>query len=273
MCRLTAYIGPEIPLERIIVLPRHSLLDQSQSANESKLEVNGDGFGLCWYDEHNEKPGLYRDVLPAWSDTNLTSICRMVRAPLFLAHVRASTYGETSRSNCHPFTHGNWSFMHNGQIGGFQKIRRQLEALLPDDLYDAKCGTTDSELFFLLALANGLDTDPWFAFKATISQITQMQMAGAPPVRLTCVCSDGQSLFAFRYSSDNKSPTLYVSQELDSGGISISSEPLDADGENWCSIEESEFVSIVGNIVTRKPFLWPQAESAANSRESCADTV
>ena len=178
MCRLTAYIGPEIPLERIIVLPRHSLLQQSQSANESKLEVNGDGFGLCWYDEHNENPGLYRDVLPAWSDTNLTSICRMVRAPLFLAHVRASTYGETSRSNCHPFAHDNWSFMHNGQIGDFQSIKRSLEALLPDDLYNAKRGTTDSELFFLLALANGLDTDPQFAFRATILQITHAAFDG-----------------------------------------------------------------------------------------------
>lgn len=263
MCRLTAYIGPEIPLERIIVLPRHSLLQQSQSANESKLEVNGDGFGLCWYNRHNANPGLYRDVLPAWSDTNLTSICRMVRAPLFLAHVRASTYGETSRSNCHPFAHDNWSFMHNGQIGDFQDIKRPLEALLPDDLYNAKRGTTDSELFFLLALANGLDTDPLFAFKATILQITQFQPAGAPPNRMTCVFSNGKSIFAFRYSSDQKSPTLYLSRNLDSGGISLSSEPLDRNADNWQAIEENQFICVNSkNRVSQYEFVGPNITPA-----------
>lgn len=51
MCRLTAYLGPDIPLERIIVLPSHSLLQQSQQANEAKLAVNGDGFGIAWYSD------------------------------------------------------------------------------------------------------------------------------------------------------------------------------------------------------------------------------
>lgn len=69
------------------------------------MAVNGDGFGISWYGDH-ERPGLYRDMLPAWADDNLTNLCRMVRSRLFIAHVRASTMGETSRSNCHPFTNG-----------------------------------------------------------------------------------------------------------------------------------------------------------------------
>ena len=67
-----------------------------------------------------------------------------------LAHVRAATHGATRRDNCHPFVQGTWSFMHNGQIGDFEKIRRKLEASLGDHLYDQIEGTTDSELFFLL---------------------------------------------------------------------------------------------------------------------------
>ncbi len=131
MCRIAAYAGPSIPLENIIIRPKHSLLEQSQHATEAKLAVNGDGFGIAWYDDGPE-PGLYRDVLPAWSDGNLTSLCRMVRSRLFLAHVRASTVGETSRQNCHPFTFGKWSFCHNGQVPHFPAIRRRLEAALPD---------------------------------------------------------------------------------------------------------------------------------------------
>ena len=73
MCRIAAYIGPSIPLENIIVRPTHSLLEQSQHATQAKLAVNGDGFGIAWYDRDAE-PGVYQDVLPAWADGNLTSL-------------------------------------------------------------------------------------------------------------------------------------------------------------------------------------------------------
>ena len=143
MCRLAAFTGQPIALEKLVVEPTHSLVEQSQSANEAKLAVNGDGFGIAWYgDEH--APGQYRDILPAWSNSNLPSICRMIKSHLFLTHVRASTTGGTSWSNCHPFVHENWCFMHNGQISNFGQIRRTLEAKLPDEYYAVRRGTTDS---------------------------------------------------------------------------------------------------------------------------------
>jgi predicted glutamine amidotransferase len=159
MCRWAAYRGTPIPLEQIVSAPGHSLIEQSQQATQAKTATNGDGFGVAWYGEHPE-PGLYRDVLPAWSDCNLKSLARQIRSPLFLAHVRASTGGATSRDNCHPFVNGRWSFMHNGQIAGFEKIRRPMETALSDRLYQARHGTTDSELLFLLAIEFGLETDP-----------------------------------------------------------------------------------------------------------------
>lgn len=252
MCRLAAYIGPEIPLENIIVVPRHSLLEQSQSATEAKLAVNGDGFGISWYGQGGE-PGQYRDVLPAWSDGNLTSICRMVHSPLFLAHVRASTDGETSRVNCHPFAYENWSFMHNGQIPNFSQIRRQLEATLPDDLYNARKGTTDSEMLFLLLLANGLNVSPKTACETVISMIRTIQGDLDKPNRITCVFSDGQKLYGFRHSCDKHSPTLYVSGALDNQGRAIVSEPLDGRHENWSSIPEDSFASLSADELTLEP--------------------
>ena len=97
------------------------------------------------------EPGIYREVRPAWSDENLRSLCDQVRSGLFFAHVRASTGTATTRANCHPFAHGRYLFMHNGQIGGYARIKRRLEALIPDELYERRLGTTDSEAIFLAA--------------------------------------------------------------------------------------------------------------------------
>ncbi|MGN6303194.1 MAG: class II glutamine amidotransferase, partial [Mesorhizobium sp.] len=114
MCRWAAYLGEPVFLEDIVTAPCHSLIEQSHHALEAKTPTNGDGFGIAWYGDRPE-PGLYRDILPAWSDPNLKSLCRQIRSGLFLAHVRASTGGATSRANCHPFILGRWAFMHNGQ--------------------------------------------------------------------------------------------------------------------------------------------------------------
>ena len=80
MCRLATYIGPSISIENIVTAPTHSLLSQSLHANESKVDTNGDGFGLAWYG-HLSEPGLYRECLPAWSDENLINLCRMMKSP------------------------------------------------------------------------------------------------------------------------------------------------------------------------------------------------
>ncbi len=230
-----------------IVAPAHSLLQQSQNAEEAKLAVNGDGFGVAWYGRHRE-PGLYRDVLPAWADRNLISLCRNVSAPAFLAHVRASTTGETTRSNCHPFTHRHWSFMHNGQIAEFARLRRELETALPDDLYQARQGTTDSELLFLLILAHD-PSAPRQACESVIAKILRAQGETQKPTRLTCVLSDGDAAYAFRYSSDARSPSLYLSKSLDNGGQAIASEPLDGNPDNWTEIPEGSFATVTRNHV------------------------
>lgn len=249
MCRLTAYLGPEIALERIIVTPSHSLLEQSQAATEAKLSTNGDGFGISWYGD-DSIPGLYRDVLPAWSDGNLPNLCRMVKSHLFLAHVRASTVGEVTRVNCHPFTSKHWSFAHNGQIADFSNIRRTLETTLPNDLYAQRRGTTDSEMLFLLCLANGLDADPLAAIQTTLDQIRAEQDTQHPN-RLACVLTDGTSVYGFRHSSDHASPTLYLSGPLASGGTALASEPLDGDTTNWTSLKENELICLNSADVTR----------------------
>ena len=251
MCRVAAYLGPPRPLEDIIIQPCHSLLAQSSEALEAKLAVNGDGFGLAWYGSQNE-PGLYRDTLPAWSDGNLLSISRHIESPLFLAHVRASTTGETSRANCHPFSAGRWSFMHNGQIGHFETIRRTLEAELSDELYNQRVGTTDSELLFLLLLNAGLNDDPEKACAQAIQKIYSITEAHGlkPFLRLTCVFSNGETLFGFRHASDGKDPSLYASTRFANDATVLASEPLDGVPENWMSLEPNRLMSFTAGTET-----------------------
>ncbi len=155
MCRWIAYAGRTIPLEHYVTEPSHSLVSQSIAALESTAATNGDGFGLGWYGDHPE-PGRYREVQPAWSDDNLRYLCRHLRSHLFFAHVRAATGTPITRPNCHPFACGPWLFMHNGYIGDWSRLRRPVEALIPDELYPSRAGTTDSEAIFLGLLGCGL---------------------------------------------------------------------------------------------------------------------
>ncbi len=245
MCRWAAYRGTPIPLEQIVSAPGHSLIEQSQSATQAKTATNGDGFGIAWYGERPE-PGLYRDVLPAWSDCNLKSLARQIRSSLFLAHVRASTGSATSRDNCHPFVQGRFSFMHNGQIAGFDQIRRRMENALSDRYYQARQGTTDSELLFLLAHEYGLETDPVGAFAAAIRfALAEASRAGVKElIRFTAAFSDGETLWAIRYATDAFAPTLYSAPMCGGLGHCLVSEPFRDTDAKWHEIPAGSVVTL-----------------------------
>ncbi len=237
MCRWLAYKGDPTYLENLIATPSHSLIAQSLRADEAKSPTNGDGFGVGWYGER-DTPGLYREIRPAWSDENLRSLCAQVRARLFFAHVRASTGTAIARANCHPFTYGRFMFMHNGQVGNYAAVKRAMEMLIPDALYGQRVGTTDSEALFLAALASGMEQDPILAFARTLNNIVAlMQRAGATEaLRFTSALSDGVNLYAFRWASDDRAPTLYYRQTAAS--LVVVSEPLDGERGWWKEVPQ-----------------------------------
>ena len=243
MCRWMAYIGEPMFLDALVVEPEHSLIDQSRHAEEGKTTTNGDGFGLGWYGARSV-PGMFREVMPAWSDRNLRSLAHQIESPLFFAHVRASTGTESTRANCHPFGHDNWMFMHNGQIGGYRRLRRRLEAAIPDAYYPFRVGTTDSEVIFYLLLANGLAEDPGRALKTTLTEVEAIMEAGgvAGSLRITAAFSDGERLYALRYASNPNPPTLYWRAQA--GGITVVSEPLDDADESWTSVDPGAVLTI-----------------------------
>lgn len=232
MCRFLAYRGEPILMETLVTAPCHSLIHQSLHARLGHTETNGDGFGLGWYAERPE-PGLYREVRPAWSDENLRSIAGQVRSPLFFAHVRSATGTATTRVNCHPFSHGKWLYMHNGQIGGWNKVRRQVESMIPDWLYEDRVGTTDSEAIFLAALADGLEHDPVAAMQRTFARVKKaMVLSGVEdPLRFTATLTDGETLWAFRWACDANPPSLYYCETPN--GLVLVSEPIDEELLVW----------------------------------------
>jgi glutamine amidotransferase len=263
MCRFLAYHGAPIYLEDMIASPSHSLIAQSLHASEGKTEINGDGFGLGWYGER-DIPGLFRDLRPAWSDENLRGICQQVRSRLFFAHVRAATGSATTRANCHPFAAGRWMFMHNGQVGGFSAIRRRVEALIPDEFYALRAGTTDSEALFLAAMGFGLESDAPGAIGAMLSAVrSTMDAAGiAQPLRFAAALTDGHTLWAFRWACDARPPTLYYRAVED--GLVVVSEPTDQDHATWHPVPAgSLLIAAPGRAMEIKPFIPPIAAHRA----------
>jgi glutamine amidotransferase len=254
MCRFLAYAGAPVFLEDFVAAPCHSLIHQSLHAEETKTGTNGDGFGVGWYGDRPE-PGQYREIRPAWSDENLLSIARQVRSHLFFAHVRAATGTATTRANCHPFAHGRHLFMHNGQIGGYGLIRRKLESLIPDALYGARVGTTDSEAIFLLILARLAEGfSPADAIAASLGDaLDLMRQAGIrEPLRCAAALADGEAIHAVRWSSDAKPPSLYLCDRGDS--VVVASEPVDAARDCWQALSCNTLVSVRAGVVEVRPF-------------------
>ncbi|KQT85558.1 class II glutamine amidotransferase [Aurantimonas sp. Leaf443] len=231
MCRLVAYAGPPVFLDAVLIEPKGSLVAQSLAAREARTIVNGDGCGTGWYGERPE-PGLYRGILPAWSDANLASLCRQIRSGLFLAHVRAATSGEVSTANCHPFTLGRHLFMHNGQIEGYETLRREVDGLIADPFYRHRKGTSDSEAIFLAAMAAGADRNPVAAYAGALSAIARI--APAATLRFAAVHTDGERLYAFRWSSDRQPPSLYLRKR--GQGLIVASEPCGDNASEWSAV-------------------------------------
>lgn len=268
MCRWIAYLGQPMFLEDFVTAPQQSLLVQSRSSKEARSAVNGDGFGLGWYGERTT-PGLFRDVRPAWSDENLLSLAHQIRARLFFAHVRASTGTATSRANCHPFAVGHWMFMHNGKIGGWERIRRRVEAHIPDHLFLHRHGTTDSEAIFLLMIAHGLEDDPIGATARALGVIErEMRAAGVDePLRCTCAFTNGNGIKAVRYASSGMPETLYTRKRRDNSGRLLVSEPLDDGRDDWEAVAPQSFVQLSPEGIVQTPFTVASVDARAQRKQ------
>ena len=215
MCRWLAYSGSPVLLEELLYGPKNSLIVQSLHSQMGAEETNGDGFGVGWYGAQ-ETPGVFHSIEPAWNDRNLRELAGHITSPLVFAHIRASTGSPVQQTNCHPYRHGRWLWMHNGFVDGFQSVKRDLTLAVDPALYPEIEGTTDSELLFHLALTFGLEDDPPGAVERAIGLVESVghEHGVEHPFQGTIATTDGERLWAFRYSSERKSRSLFFSTDV-----------------------------------------------------------
>src|SRR5215831_12462484 len=217
MCRWLAYYGDPIPIEALVLQRKHSLIDQSLHSRDAGADpTNGDGFGVGWYSELGGMPGMYKSILPAWNDRNLRELAKHISAPIFFAHIRASTGTPVQETNSHPFRHGRWLFMHNGYVREFPRVRRDLLLAVDPELFPEIEGSGDSEVLFHLALTFGLEDDPLTAIECMAGFVEDVgERHGVEhPLKMTVATSDGERIIAARYSSDGNPGSLYFSTDI-----------------------------------------------------------
>ncbi len=271
MCRWLAYAGSPIRLEDLLYKPQNSLVVQSRHARLGAEPMNGDGFGVGWYGDLST-PGMFHSVKPAWNDRNLRELSAFARSGRFFAHIRASTGTAVQETNCHPFRHGRWLWMHNGLIADFPKFKRKLSLAIDPALYPDIEGSTDSEVLFFLALTFGLEKDPVAAVAQAVRLVeeTGREYGIEHPVQMTVATTDGDTLWAFRYSSEGRSRTLFhntdvstlraqypdnpVLHDISEDTVLVVSEPLGGLHGAWQEIPESTCVVATNGLKERRAF-------------------
>jgi predicted glutamine amidotransferase len=262
MCRWLAYSGAPILMEEVLYGGTNSLVDQSLHSRLGAEPTNGDGFGVGWYGTP-DTPGVYRSVEPAWNDENLRELAGHISSPLFFTHIRAAIGSAVQPTNCHPFRHDRWLFMHNGYVNEFAKIKRDLILTVDPALYPEIRGQSDTEVLFFLALTFGLQDDPPTAVAQAIGLVEEIaERHGVPhPFQGTVATTDGENIWAFRYSSEHKSRSLFYTtdvptlralypnrelfQEVSENARLIVSEPLGDVAGVWNEVPESSW-GVVG---------------------------
>ncbi|KAI0345660.1 N-terminal nucleophile aminohydrolase [Trametopsis cervina] len=263
MCRWFAYLSNSEPclLEDVLVEPAHSLAkqvsehylpglvhhepDEDLKSTEKEVALrnrlfNADGLGVVWYNNTREeygecdgpRPIKYKVLRQPLTDPVFRSICENTSSQAVFAHIRAAS-GDTAITevNCHPYTFGRWSFMHNGVVSHFKEIKRHMVNSTSQEAINLVMGTTDSEhlgalLFTYLEEDKGAQSwdhshplqDVKAALEKAITKILEIQKQVVPantiePCSLNIAITDGEQLLAirFRNHATQHPPSLYYS--------------------------------------------------------------
>ena len=273
MCRFAVYMGEPLLMSTITTEPEHSIIHQSFASREREEPLNGDGFGIAWYSaDTTDRPALFKSIKPAWGNMNLQHLAPVIKSHCMLAHIRAASPGlPVTELNCHPFSWNEMSFMHNGTVGGFAKIKRNMLDKLSDETFDWIKGSTDSEHLFALFINYFKDQNKddfagnvMNALRLTISDIEALnaEFGITEASLLNLVVSNGQQSVITRYASGNEVEpnSLYyfggrklvcednvcqiITNDSDSNqAVVVASEPLTEDAE-WQRVEPNHFLVI-----------------------------
>jgi predicted glutamine amidotransferase len=272
MCRFVAYQGHPVLLADLLYRPRHSLVAQSRQALHMSQPFNADGFGVGWYaPEAAPFPCVVKSAQPAWANRSVESLSLAVSSGLVFGHVRAASPGlAVQDSNCHPFQHGRFLFMHNGLVQGFRALKRRLQRGLADWAWASIEGTTDSEHAFALLLdtvgspeAELKPRELRDALCGTLRRLAKLAREAKVGDEMACnfALTDGRATVVCRHARGLEPATLYYSAgrryecadddgemlgsgSLEPGAVIVSSEPLTRRPEDWTPIPPNHTLTI-----------------------------
>ena len=234
MCRLAAYIGPDITLRQLLFEPDHSLYKQSWEPRELKYaKLTADGYGYGWYSQ-DVVPATYTCAMPIWSDHNLPALARTLRNSLWLAEIRSATDGcSVHPFNTAPFCDEQRLYVHNGFIRDFHMhVLPRISALLaPAILADIR-GNTDSEYLFACLrqiLLDNEDLDLAGALYRLYEWIAGLLTDEEALINI--IISDGERLYASCHGFNHECASLYYTTDDEQfpGGQLIASERFSED--------------------------------------------
>ena len=248
MCRHFAYVGPSVTLEKLIIKPKHSLLQQSFAPRyQTHGTINADGFGVGWYDRDKRvEPARYRTTRQIWADLSFASIAGLVSSNAVLAAVRSASPGmPIEETSTPPFTEGPWLFSHNGFVPGFRTgVGRELRRKVSETRALGIAGATDSELLFALVL-DRLDagTPPADALVSVIGLVEALTTA-----RLNLLLTDGERIAA---TACRNSLFVFDDRQV-TGAVVVASEPYDDDA-GWEAVKDGSVVELGDDKLEVRP--------------------
>ncbi|MFI0981076.1 ergothioneine biosynthesis protein EgtC [Streptomyces sp. NPDC021093] len=251
MCRHLAFLGPELPLRKVVVEPPHGLHHQAWEPRLQKYgTVNADGFGVGWYADGDPVPARYRRTGPMWADTNFADLSRVVRSGALLAAVRDATEpGADGEAAAAPFASGPWLFSHNGALPGWPRSMAGLAAALPAAELLALEARCDSALVWALVLHRLRAGDEMGQALAE----TVLEVAGAAPgARLNLLLTDGTTVTATAWGD-----TLWYLAEPGRRTV-VASEPYD-DDPHWVEVPDRTLLAATRYDVLLTPLKEPAA--------------
>ncbi|MCI0400366.1 MAG: ergothioneine biosynthesis protein EgtC [Gammaproteobacteria bacterium] len=242
MCRLAAYLGRSINLQRFLLEPAHSLIEQAWDPKETETaRLNADGYGFGWYTAAG-RSAVYTNPMPIWSDDNLPNLAHALHSRLWLAYVRSATPGQpVSQANTQPFADGTWLFIHNGRLENFTALLRpRLHRVLKPEIEAEIKGNTDSEyLFALLRQLRRHDHNdqPDVAIRRAFTDLAEW--LDGHTALLNVIVSDGKRVYAARHAVGGSCPSLYYATDdaFYPGGCIIASERL-TNSDAWHPVPE-----------------------------------
>ncbi|MGW9070497.1 ergothioneine biosynthesis protein EgtC [Streptomyces yangpuensis] len=246
MCRHLAFLGPEVPLGRLLSEPEHSLVRQSwEPRRQQHGTVNADGFGVGWYAEGDPVPARYRRAGPIWGDLTFTDLARVVRSGAVLAAVRDATLaGADGEAAAAPFTDGPWLFSHNGAVRNWPESVAPLAAALPPEELLQLAARTDSALIWALVrrrLRAGDDLG------TALAEPVRELSSAAPGSRLNLLLTDGAAIAATAWGD-----SLWYLTDPGGGRTVVASEPYD-DDTRWCEVPDRTLLTATRTRVRLTP--------------------